>query len=450
MPIPAELKSRYDRCVKKVMANGGKPQVEAQSICELSLTSMKPAKKPAPKPLMTIASADPHFVFFSSSKLNAEKNGVVLKNVEIFRVGTFKGYEYKKSALEKMVANFYYLKSMGIFTHVPVRSDHPGFLGEVGVVDRVGGYVKDLYLRGNKLVADVRITSEKMLAKIKEGSYVSRSSEIGNYTDNEGNTYGPTLWGFAFVDIPAVEGLSPEFSFSAEKPELISLNSEDMHVKEHGAEGAPVEEPVVAPAPVADEPVEPVVETPVETVEEKEEIVEEVAGGAPSLADEPAEELVESTEEEEVDEEEATVEPVVTEPVVETPVEEAPAETPEAPVATLAAQSAIEKFAKEFPEQFAELQKLKKEKIDGMIQSLVTNGRILPAQKDKMSAFVKDLSDAQLVALSAIFNEMPSILKLNEDTVETVPQEEPEKGGEAVDENAKAEANADEFLEKTK
>lgn len=444
--VPVELQGQFERCMTKVQANGGKTKLEAEGICSLALSSMKPAPKKKPAPMMTIASADPHFVFFSSSKLNTEKSGIVLKNVEIFRVGTFKGYEYKRSALEKMVANFYYLKSLGIFTHVPVRSDHTGMFREAPVIDRVGGYVKDLYMKGNKLVADIRVTSENMMNKIKEGSYVSRSSEIGSYQDNEGNVYSPTLWGFAFVDVPAVEGLSPEFSFSKEKPELISLNPEDMKVEKHGADEAPVEEPAVAPAVEAVESTEAVVEPVVEEEEKEEEAPVEESAAAPSLVDEPTETLVEGSEEEEEAEETAATEEVVETPV-EVPVTEVPVDSPEA---TLSADVATEKFAKEFPEQFAELQKLKKEKIDGIIQSLVTNGRILPAQKDKMSAFVADLSDTQLVALSAIFNEMPAILKLNEEeAVETAPQVEPEKGGE-VDENAKAEANADEFLEKTK
>lgn len=432
--IPKELQVRYDRCVKKVMASGGKTKTEAEGICELSLTSMKPAPKEKPKPEMVVANAekDTHFVFSTSSKINAENEGTILRNIEIFKAGTFKGIEFKLSALEKMVANFYVLKSHGIFDHVPVRSDHPGWLGEVGVIDRVGGYVKDLRVVGKKLVADVRITSKEMLEKIKEGSYVQRSAEIGHYRDNNGDTWSPCLWGFAWVDIPAVEGLSPTFSFSQDKNvELVKLNSEDMEPKEgEDKVETPVEEaPVVAPveeaaaAPVEEAPVEEKVE---ETVVEEEKV------------DEAAEEVEAPTEE-------AAPEAPVEE--VAAPVEEA-APTPEVQASMTEGEKSA--FAKAFPKEFAELEKFKNEKIDATINELVKLGKVLPAQRDAVNAFVKGLSDEQFNALTAIFEQMPVLVKLNEEHVEEggENQEKPENTPEG-DEPKSSDEKADAFLKET-
>lgn len=426
--IPKELQVRYDRCVKKVMASGGKTKIEAEGICELSLTSMKQAPKER-KPEVVVADIekDTHFVFSTSSKINAENEGTILKNIEIFKAGIFKGIEFKISALEKMVANFYVLKSHGIFDHVPVRSDHPGWLGEVGVIDRVGGYVKDLRVVGKKLVADVRITSKEMLEKIKEGSYVQRSAEIGNYRDNNGDTWIPCLWGFAWVDIPAVEGLSPTFSFSKDKNvDIVKLNSEDMNPKEG----------------------EKKVEESVEDVS-ADVSTEEVA--VDNSENDTVDEKIEDAhvEEEETAEEEETVEGASAE-VSEESTEETAEEVGSESNSSIHANDKkldMEKFAKEFPEQFAELEKFKNDKIDATINELVKLGKVLPAQREAVNVFVKGLSDEQFNALTEIFEQMPVLVKLNEEQVEECVenQEKPENTQDAKS----ADEKADSFLNET-
>lgn len=422
MGVSKELKPRYDKCVKKVMANGGKKQTEAESICELSLTSMKPAPVPKPKPEMVIANVekDTHYVFASSSKINSASEGKIIKDVEIFKAGTFKGIEFKQSALEKMVANFYVLKAHDTFAHVPVRSDHPGWLGEVGVIDRVGGYVKDLRVVGKKLVADIRVTSESMLQKILEGSYISRSAEIGNYRDNNGDTFSPVLWGFAWVDIPAVEGLSPTFSFSKENNvELVKLNEEDNMAK-----------------------VNLEAEIPVETTATEEKDEQVAPAGEPVevkvVVDAPAEVPIE----------------VVVEAPAEVPVEVVPTEEttevvpPVVESATEAPSITESKFAKDFPKEFAELQKLKKDKIDGKVSIYVKEGKVLPAQREAVNAFVNGLSDEQFNALDAILNEMPALVKLNEEQAEV--GSETQVTPETAKAEESAEAKADKFLDETK
>jgi hypothetical protein len=384
--IPAELKNRYDKCVKKVMANGGKEESDAQSICELSLTSMKPAPtgKDKEEPYAVIASADKekHFVFSSSSKINASAEGTTIKDIEIFKAGTFKGIEFKASALDKMVANFYVLKSFSIFPHVPVRADHAGWLGEVGVIDRVGGYVKDLRVVGKTLVADIRVTSESMLEKIKEGSYINRSAEIGNYRDNSGDTYGPVLWGFAWVDIPAVEGLSPNFSFSKDdKVELINLNDVDMPKNK-------VELSAEEVAPTLEDIKEGDVQLDAEEVNEVAEVVEAIV-----------EEVKEEEKKEEVKEEQVT----------------------------LAKETDITGFAKDFPNEYAELSKLRETVLETKIENWLSSGKVMPATKEAEVAFIKTLSKDQMESYEALKNAMPALVKLNAETLENEDtQEKPE------------------------
>ncbi|HFC76731.1 MAG TPA: hypothetical protein ENJ27_00685 [Candidatus Moranbacteria bacterium] len=230
--IPKEKTKEMDSCVKKVMSKNGKTKSEAIAICHTSIMNKKEAKKE--KPYEVVANDDSNYLYFSKTKINASKNGKIIKNVEIFKAGTFKGVQFKKSALDKMVANFHYLKAFDIVPFVPVRADHPsgGFFGGGDIIDKVGGYIHDLKRVGNKLVAEFRITEKKMLTKILNGTYVNRSAEIGSYQDNNGQIFYPTLFGVAFVDLPAVEKLSPVFSFSKDKKKnLINLNELTMKKK---------------------------------------------------------------------------------------------------------------------------------------------------------------------------------------------------------------------------
>jgi len=265
--VPEELESKMDACVSKLVKNG-KGQETAVLFCRTSILSQKKKKDEKPYEIVANKDSETRCIYFSSTPvektINSSKEGKLLKNVEIFKSGTYRGIQFKNSGLDKMVANFHVLKDMGILPNVPVRSDHPSFFGVGDVIDKVGGYIADLRRVGNKLVADVRVTSQKMWDKIQEGTYINRSAEIGTYDDNEGNIYSPILYGFAWVDIPQVEGLSPKFSYSKDNKnfELINLNAiMNMEIKE---ETFPPEE------------VKATEEVVVETTKTEEEIKEEV------------------------------------------------------------------------------------------------------------------------------------------------------------------------------
>jgi hypothetical protein len=415
--VPKELTPKMDRCVKKVMKDG-KSKSSAIAICKTSIMSQtKPKEKEKPWKVVENKDMEQRYFFFSSSQFSKDekqtvidktKEGKLLKNVEIFKVGTYRGIEYKNSALDKMVAHFHFLKSHGIFANVPVRADHPAFFGGGDIIDKVGGYVEDLRREGKKLVADVRITSQKMWDKVMEGTYINRSAEIGMYDDNEGTIYSPVLYGFAWVDIPAVEGLSPKFSYNKDNKniKIISLNeANNMNVEEKNDNFPPEETPAEVPAEEtpAETPVETPTETPVETP-----------------ADEPAETPVEEP--------------------VETPVE-TPAEVP-------AEEMKKESFEKMFPSEASELKKLQEEAFKEVFEKLVSEGRMTPSMKEREMQFARTLSKEQFAIYETIKKASPKLVELDKETIEGEEPTAPSEGTPEADDKA-AEERADKFIEET-
>lgn len=135
-------------------------------------------------------------------------SGSVERGLKIFKAGTFKdsrGVQATWTAehLKSMAENFATLKNSGVFPKVPVRVDHTGSAN--GVV----GWLENVYVQGNFLLADVQFTEPDAAQKYQRGTYANRSIELGKYETNGDNpkTYDPTVMGLAFVDIPAVEGL---------------------------------------------------------------------------------------------------------------------------------------------------------------------------------------------------------------------------------------------------
>jgi hypothetical protein len=133
----------------------------------------------------------------------------LLKGLRIFRTGSFKDSRgtrrtWTEDHLDMMVANYYHLASTGIFRDVPTRADHSCSIASVV------GYFRDMYRdpeAPNFLCADIEFTEADAADKWKRRTFRSRSAEIGQYEDNDGNTFFPTVMGLAFVDIGAVEGL---------------------------------------------------------------------------------------------------------------------------------------------------------------------------------------------------------------------------------------------------
>jgi len=127
-----------------------------------------------------------------------------LKGIELFDVGTWNGRTYDDEDLDEMVENFQELSAAGY--------DFPGKLGhgEQELLERedlpAAAYIKRLYRRGTKLVADLTRVPEKVKTVIELGAYRTVSAEIFDKVQLLGKTYKNVLGAFAFLggEIPAV------------------------------------------------------------------------------------------------------------------------------------------------------------------------------------------------------------------------------------------------------
>lgn len=413
--VKDEDQSKMAKCVSKIEANG-KSNAQAIALCKLSINNQvvpenkeKPWKVVEGKDSSELTGED-RCLFFSSSDfsqenktINSSSKGTLIKNIEIFKAGTFRGIQFKNSALDKMVANFHYLKAMGVFPNVPVRADHTSFFGGGDIIDKVGGYIEDLRRAGTKLVADIRVTSQDMLEKITNGTYINRSAEIGTYDDNDGVLYTPALYGFAWVDIPQVEKLSPKFNYKKDNVELsvIKLNKIDIMSKKKDN------------FPPEDEK---------EVKLNKEEVVEE---------------KVET--------------PAVEAPEVETPVEKTPEELAkeEADAIIAAAKEGEDKKEKPSKEEVKEVdykEKYQASVIDGFLKE----GKIAPANLEAEQAFAKTLDANQFEMYVSLKNaEVLDKVELDKDVVgdEDKSVKPPVDGDEDKKEKEKVEKETKEFLE---
>jgi hypothetical protein len=163
------------------------------------------------------------------SRMGKKVNGkdvsvLVLKDVPVFRSGVFRdsmGFQHTWEPLhmDQMVSHFNLLRNRQIFADVPVRDGHPGWLisGTPGTGKNVGWHTE---LRTEErtnptdgvdytyLLADYEVLDADAIAAIESGLWRNRSSEVGSYTTNAEAEFWPVYQGFAYVDIPAVEGLN--------------------------------------------------------------------------------------------------------------------------------------------------------------------------------------------------------------------------------------------------
>lgn len=160
----------------------------------------------------------PRFRRFEKSE---GKSALHVTGLPIFRSGTFRdsmGFEhtYLSEHMHMMQSNYEILKSRGTFADVPARKNHPSPF--TNTMDEVIGYVIGLSVQNFAspvngevyayLMADVEVLDSAAIEKIESGLWRNRSSEIGSYVNNDDSEFWPALLGFAYVDIPAVEGLN--------------------------------------------------------------------------------------------------------------------------------------------------------------------------------------------------------------------------------------------------
>lgn len=144
---------------------------------------------------------------FAGYKIEHRSDGTaVIKDVPIFKAGTFRDSmgdlnTWTAAHLQQMVFNFNLLRDGNIFADVPVRRDHSYS------IDKVMGYFESMRSDGELLYADLLVTEPNDIEKLARGTYRSRSLEVGMYVTNTEEAYWPVVYGVAYVDIPAVEGL---------------------------------------------------------------------------------------------------------------------------------------------------------------------------------------------------------------------------------------------------
>ena len=155
------------------------------------------------------------------TKENGTFSKLSMSRVPVFRSGTFRDswgdqYTYEPLHIQQMSDNFAALSAQKILSDVPVRCNHPGFLSNV--MRDVIGYVTAVSTEEHVspvdgqtytyLLADYEILDEQAAKNIDSTLWRNRSSEVGTFRTNQEAEYWPVLVGFAYVDIPAVEGLN--------------------------------------------------------------------------------------------------------------------------------------------------------------------------------------------------------------------------------------------------
>ncbi len=143
----------------------------------------------------------------------SDRGTYLYSGYRIFRTGTFRDSmgeltTWEPEHLQQMVFHFELLRDRGILPNPIVRHNHPSIFGGGGEVQ---GYITGLKAEEvdgtNYLLADFEITEPEAHERIQRGTYRARSAEVGHYVTNEEAMFWPVVKGFAFVDLPAVEGL---------------------------------------------------------------------------------------------------------------------------------------------------------------------------------------------------------------------------------------------------
>lgn len=188
----------------------------------------------------------------------------------IFRSGTFRdsmGYQHTWDDfhMRQIVDNFNLLKSRLVFTDPPVRKGHGSLFGDR--MDGLVGYITELAFEkftnpadGKEytyLLSDYEVLDLAAQQAVRSGLWRHRSFEVGFYLDNNDAEFWPCAMGFAFVDIPAVEGLNfsklpgvgsaYSIMFEKEAPVTTPVDTSNTNTGGAGAP-APAAPPAAAPA----------------------------------------------------------------------------------------------------------------------------------------------------------------------------------------------------------
>lgn len=166
-----------------------------------------------------VADHKPKISFGKSTK--SEKLVLKVVDMPVFRSGTFRdsmGYQHTWEDLhiDQMVMHYDHLKKNNVFADVPVRKGHGSFFEDpmnslIGWHEGLRAETMTSAHDGNDyhyLLASFEIFDEEAAKRVEDGDWRNRSSEVGFYLTNAEAEFWPVYQGFAYVDIPAVEGLN--------------------------------------------------------------------------------------------------------------------------------------------------------------------------------------------------------------------------------------------------
>lgn len=141
------------------------------------------------------------------------EQGTLVKGVEAFKAGTWRGKEYGVTQLNEMVSNFAKFAEEDGSLEPPFKVDH-----SESARDQIG-WVKSLYIEGDSLFADVLVTEPDAVEKMKRGTWKKVSAEIyNNYVeDNTNEDHGMAFRALSIVSIPHLKNIKG-----------IALNSEQI------------------------------------------------------------------------------------------------------------------------------------------------------------------------------------------------------------------------------
>lgn len=147
---------------------------------------------------------------------------VSIDGLEIFSTGKWNGDDYSQTDLQAMVDAF---PKVGFEPTAKAGhedgQDNPAKAKMVFGAPALG-YVKNLYVKGNKLMADLRGIPAKFGALVKAGAYRRVSAEIyWNYKAHDGTVYPRVLKSVAFLgaEIPALPNLAAVEALYDKKPD---------------------------------------------------------------------------------------------------------------------------------------------------------------------------------------------------------------------------------------
>lgn len=213
------------------------------------------------------------------NQAGVEVDSLILEDVPVFRSGTFRdmfGFQHtwEDIHIDQMVSHFNLLRDRGIFRDVPTRKGHGALFGDP--IDNIIGYHSSLRAerRTNQvdgqeylyLLANYEILDPDAIPKIQSTLWRNLSAEVGNFLTNNETEFWPVYQGVAYVDIPAVEGLSQfskspgvgqKFSIMLEREAPVSGNASTGTQSQGTPPTPPVPPPAVPPAPPVQPPAGP-------------------------------------------------------------------------------------------------------------------------------------------------------------------------------------------------